>query len=51
MTVRIRFICQGWEGNCSCALFPGAFAEVLRLAALYGWSAVWCDLADPWATI
>jgi hypothetical protein len=37
--------------SCGCDLFPGAFVEVLRLAALYKADSVWCLPLDVWRLV
>jgi hypothetical protein len=42
---------DGHTGECQCCFFPGAFAEVLRLAEMYNADAVWCVPLDVWGML
>jgi hypothetical protein len=42
---------DGRTGECHCCFFPGAFAEVLRIAEMYQAAAVWCLPLDVWGML
>lgn len=52
MTINVQFLRRdGTPGATSLVLFPGAFAEMLRLAEMWHLSAIWCDPRDLWVDL
>jgi hypothetical protein len=42
---------DGREGRCYICFFPGAFEEALRIATMYGATAIWCLPLDVWGML
>jgi hypothetical protein len=50
-TVIFGFADGRQSGEFGCCFFPGAFAEVLRLAEMHRAAAVWCLPLDIWGML